>query len=78
MKSTEEKTMEDRKKKITYILSQLSKEASVSECSECGELMVCPLEFDMNPICSKVECNYKLLKNYENTKYRKMVGGVNG
>ena len=58
-----EKGKDGEGNKLKYILSRLSKDGDITMCSECGELMVCPVGFDMNPICSKVECNYKFLKN---------------
>lgn len=49
--------------KIKFIMKRLDKDGDITVCSECGELMVAPLGFDIYPVCSKIDCNYKFFKN---------------
>jgi len=62
---TNKKLNKNLHEKVDYIFSRMDKEGDITVCDICGELMVAPLGFDLLPICSKIDCNYKFLKSNE-------------
>jgi hypothetical protein len=56
----DKKSFED---KFAYILKRLGDAADITICDICGDVMVAPLGFDIAPVCSKIDCNYKFLKD---------------